>query len=235
MSHPPTPPLDPSFLTVRLFSRGLNSNIPRILFLAVSSPSTCTFSDHCDHRSLRSQMHCDHLRLGNQCQAHVFNPETHFPFFPNDAWRHVWRMVLSCLKILTQHFPGGSVVKNLPAKAGKCVKMLASQSCLAVCDSMDWSSPSSNVHGILQVGILEWVAIPFSRGSFWPRDGTCVSRPMQETQVQFLVWEDPTGLGVNKPMCHNCWAHSRARELPRLKAPCLGHVLCHQEKSAHHH
>ena len=32
------------------------------------------------------------------------------------------------------------------------------------------------VHGILQVRILEWVAIPFSRGSSQPRDRTQVSR-----------------------------------------------------------
>ena len=29
--------------------------------------------------------------------------------------------------------------------------------------------------GILQARTLEWVAISFSRGSFQPRDGTCVS------------------------------------------------------------
>ena len=29
--------------------------------------------------------------------------------------------------------------------------------------------------GILQARILEWVSIPFSRGSFQPRDQTCVS------------------------------------------------------------
>ena len=32
-----------------------------------------------------------------------------------------------------------------------------------------------SVHGILQAKILEWVAIPFSRGPSWPRDGTQVS------------------------------------------------------------
>ena len=32
------------------------------------------------------------------------------------------------------------------------------------------SSPGSSVHGILQAGILEWVAFPFSKGSCWPRD-----------------------------------------------------------------
>ena len=40
---------------------------------------------------------------------------------------------------------------------------------------MDCSLPGSSVHGILQARILEWVAIPFSRGSSRPRDRTCVS------------------------------------------------------------
>ena len=31
------------------------------------------------------------------------------------------------------------------------------------------------LYGVSQTGILEWVAIYFSRGSFWPRDWTCVS------------------------------------------------------------
>ena len=40
---------------------------------------------------------------------------------------------------------------------------------------MDYSLPGSSVHGILQARILEWVALPFSRGSFQPRDWTQVS------------------------------------------------------------
>ena len=36
------------------------------------------------------------------------------------------------------------------------------------------SLPVSSVHGILQARILEWIAIPFSRGSSWPRDQTWV-------------------------------------------------------------
>ena len=39
---------------------------------------------------------------------------------------------------------------------------------------MNHSPPGSSVHGILQARILEWVAIPFSRGSSWPRDQTKV-------------------------------------------------------------
>jgi len=49
------------------------------------------------------------------------------------------------------------------------------QSCLALFDPMDCSLPGSFVHGILQARILEWVVIPFSRGSSQPRDQTRVS------------------------------------------------------------
>ena len=42
-------------------------------------------------------------------------------------------------------------------------------------DRMDSNPPGSSVHGILQARTLEWVAIPFSRGSSRPRDGTRVS------------------------------------------------------------
>ena len=49
--------------------------------------------------------------------------------------------------------------------------MKVTQSCLTLRDPMDYT-----VHGILQARILEWVAVPFSRGSSQPRDGTQVSR-----------------------------------------------------------
>ena len=38
----------------------------------------------------------------------------------------------------------------------------------------DCSPPGSSVHGILQARLLEWVAIPFSRGPFWTRDRSCL-------------------------------------------------------------
>ena len=46
--------------------------------------------------------------------------------------------------------------------------------CLGSPDSMDFSLPGSSVHGLSQARILEWVAIPFSRGSSQPRGGTRV-------------------------------------------------------------
>ena len=42
-------------------------------------------------------------------------------------------------------------------------------------DPVDCSSPGSSVHGVLQARILEWVAMPSSRGSSWPKDWTRVS------------------------------------------------------------
>ena len=39
------------------------------------------------------------------------------------------------------------------------------QSCLTLCDPMDYSLPGSSIHGIFQARVLEWVATFFSRGS----------------------------------------------------------------------
>ena len=42
-------------------------------------------------------------------------------------------------------------------------------------DSMEYNPPGSSVHGIFQARILEWVAMPSSRGSSQPKDLTCIS------------------------------------------------------------
>ena len=54
-------------------------------------------------------------------------------------------------------------------------KVLVALLCPTLCDPMDYSLPGFSTHGILQARILEWVAIPFSRGSSWPRDWALVS------------------------------------------------------------
>ena len=59
------------------------------------------------------------------------------------------------------------------------------QSCPALCDPMDYSTPGSSVHGIFQARTLEWVSIFFSRGSSWPRDQTRVSHIVGRC---FTVW-----------------------------------------------
>ena len=63
--------------------------------------------------------------------------------------------------------------KQQPHWGHTCVLLL--QSCLTLCDPMNFSLSDSSVHGILQARILEWVAMPSSRRSSWPRDWTCIS------------------------------------------------------------
>ena len=53
--------------------------------------------------------------------------------------------------------------------------MKVGQSYPTLCDPTDRSPPGSSVHWILQARILEWVAIPFSRGSSQLRNETQMS------------------------------------------------------------
>ena len=50
------------------------------------------------------------------------------------------------------------------------VKVKVVQSCLTLCDPMDYT-----LHDILQARTLEWVALPFSKESSQPRDQTQIS------------------------------------------------------------
>ena len=52
-----------------------------------------------------------------------------------------------------------------PKKPTQCSTVLIAQLCPTLCDSTDCRAPGSPVQGILQARILEWAAIPFSRGS----------------------------------------------------------------------
>jgi len=65
------------------------------------------------------------------------------------------------------------------------VKVKEAQSCLTLCDPMDYNLPGCSVHGILQTRKLEWVTFPFSTGSSWLRDWTQVSHI---TGRFFTVW-----------------------------------------------
>ena len=58
-----------------------------------------------------------------------------------------------------------SVKKKKKKKNKVSVHAKLLQSCLSLCNLTDYSPPGSSVHGILQARGLEWVAIPFSRGS----------------------------------------------------------------------
>ena len=59
---------------------------------------------------------------------------------------------------------------------------------------MDCSLPGSSAHGILQARILEWVAMPFSRGSSRPMNWTqvsCISCITSEYFTHWATWEAP--------------------------------------------
>ena len=57
----------------------------------------------------------------------------------------------------------------------RLIKKCVAQSCLILCDPVDYGPPGSSVRGILQARILEWEAIPSSKGSSHPRNQTWVS------------------------------------------------------------
>ena len=108
---------------------------------------------------------------------------------------------LGTLRDLLSRYPMGLV----------CVSLTLSSP--ALCDHMDCSLPGSSVHKILK----DWVAIPFSRGSFQPRDQTqlsCIAggfltiwatrstyRVGREEQCG-LSWRDRQVLARVEPGCH---------------------------------
>ena len=61
---------------------------------------------------------------------------------------------------------------RLPLISKVKVKLLVTQWCPTLYKSMHCGPAGSSVHGILQAGILEWVAVPFSKESYRPRDQT---------------------------------------------------------------
>ena len=66
------------------------------------------------------------------------------------------------------------------------------QLCPSLCNPMNCNMPGYSVRGIFQTRILEWVAIPSSRGSSWPRDWTwvsCISCIGRQTNYHFATWE----------------------------------------------
>ena len=67
----------------------------------------------------------------------------------------------------------------------KRLKVSVAQLCLTFCDPVDYSPSGSSLHRILQALILEWVVIPFSRGSSWPRDWILVSCIASRF---FIIW-----------------------------------------------
>ena len=122
--------------------------------------------------------------------------------FSGECYVSLWERISNLVKIKVQ---GNDYTPGI------AVKVKGIQLCLTLCDSRDDSPPGSLVHGILHVKILEWVVVPFSRGSSQPRDGTWVSciagrsftiwatREAQRIKVQGNDYTPGiAGLGANK-------------------------------------
>ena len=75
------------------------------------------------------------------------------------------------------------MVRNSKTKTKK-MKVKVTRLCSTLCNPMDCSLPGSSVHGILQARTLDWVVVPFSRGSSQPRGQTQVEPNVIEPSLQ---------------------------------------------------
>ena len=97
---------------------------------------------------------------------------------------------------------------------------------------MDYSLPGFSVHGLLQARILEWVAIPFSRGSSRPRDQTRVSCILYRLSHQGLALT----LLVNSQILTISWASLVAqlvKNLPAMQETLGQEDLLEKEMATH--
>ena len=129
------------------------------------------------------------------------------------------------------------------------VKVKVAQSCLTLCDPVDYT-----VHGILQARILEWVAVPFSRGSSQPTQGSNPSLPHCRRILYYLshkgspqgckvgynsliksykiglreaqAYKRPQGCTVlSEKGCRNCLVMSAVSQGEGIRGVCVTHVL----------
>ena len=108
-------------------------------------------------------------------------------------------------------------------------------SCLTLCDPLDGSPPGSPVHGILQARILEWVAMPSSRGSSSPRDGThisCISSIGRQILCYCDTWEAQRSPWSRCLSLSLSWQSSEYRKIQAvMSSGCFGLHLCPSPES----
>ena len=92
-------------------------------------------------------------------------PHCMHPSSPTPATASSVDPFFSCKSECSETIPHPSPTSRervLPADGSAPAKWL--QSCPTLCDPMDCSPPGSSIHGILQASVLEWGAMPSSRG-----------------------------------------------------------------------
>ena len=139
-----------------------------------------------------------HLKLTQHCESTIFQYKKSLS--ASDTVTAKWTMQKSNLATIRQvwescqGFRGrGSRWKlwkvvdikdrhseTAPRKLVFVSEVKVAQSCPTLCNPMDYT-----VHGILQAGVLEWVAFPFSRGSSQPRDQTRCQSKRNRSNVQY--------------------------------------------------
>ena len=97
------------------------------------------------------------------------------------------------------------------------MKVLVAQSCLTLCDSVDYSPPGSSVHGILQARTLDWVAFPFSRDL--PDPGIEPRSPALAGRF-FTIWATGEARGHDQKQRvegfrHKDYLHRNSLDFPR--------------------
>ena len=100
----------------------------------------------------------------------------------------ICNILSSMLIFLWSHF------KVLSYTLAVCCVCMCAELYLSFWDPMDYSLPSSSLHGISQTRILEWGAISFSRGSSQPRDWmrvSCASCIGRWILYHWATWEAP--------------------------------------------
>ena len=105
-------------------------------------------------------------------EAHVSWNSWHWKTWVWITWIHLYVDFFQWICTIRMNNPWlfESLDVELWISGVKWSEVKVSQSCLTLCNPM-----ACRVHGILQIRMLKWVAIPFSRGSSLPRDWTLVS------------------------------------------------------------
>ena len=138
------------------------------------------------------------------------------------VWLFIWgiygQMCLS-LKRVSLGFPRWSrihlSVQGAWVRSPVRELCVCAQSCPTLCSFMNCSPAGFSVHGVFQASILEWVAISFSRGSFWLTQG---SNPHL---LHLLHWQVDS-----LPLCH---LGTKIPHIARVLSSCAATKAWHSQ------
>ena len=119
-------------------------------------------------------------------------------------------------------------INNPDLRIEKWSEVKGAQLCLTLCDPMDCSPSGSSVHGVLQARILEWVAIPSSRGSSQSRDRICTSYVSCIAGRFLTCWAIEEAPSAPKPGTNSAsteWMRQLSVAMAALKESRWGHGM----------